>query len=210
MRMIPLMTRRRVGCIVAFTLGLHTTTAGQQLQGQIDTALTVCLRVSQNLEMDAPLRTAVLAETARIWQPMGITIDAAEDHQNSCDRWILVKSALEAGPEDTAARRAIAWVPFVEKRARRVVFVRMSHARTLVESFSSTNMRQPPAHTDALVAKLVGRSLAHELGHVLLNSQSHGKSGLMRADYGVDDALRDLPSSYTLSASELEGLFAGD
>jgi hypothetical protein len=119
-----------------------------------------------------------------------------------------VKSALEAGPEDAAGQTAIAWVPFVEKRARRIMFVRLSHARALIEAFHPTNMLRPSAQTDALLAKLVGRSLAHELGHVLLNSLEHDRSGLMRARYGADDVLRDLPSAYTLDARQLSRLSA--
>ena len=170
-------------------------------------ALRVCLTFSQALEMDAPLKTSVLAEVNRVWQPMGITVNGTEEGVGPCDRWILVKSAMEAAPEDAARETAIAWVPFVEKRARRVVFVRMSHARALIEAFGPRNGLRPPAETHALLTRLVGRSLAHEIGHVLLNDRSHEKTGLMRARYGADDALRDLPSTYTLSARQIERVF---
>lgn len=187
---------------IATTLGAE---AGERTR---PANMTVCVTFSQALEMNASLKTPVLAELNRIWQPMGITVEETEKFQNNCDRWILLKSALEAGPEDAAGQTAIAWVPFVEKRARRVVFVRMNHARTLIEAFNPTNMLRPPSQTEALLAKLVGRSLAHELGHVLLNSMAHERSGLMRARYQTHDVMHDLPSGYTLNAGQLDRLFA--
>jgi hypothetical protein len=202
------MTKRHAGWTVAMILVMEATGLAQQSTLNADAALTVCLTFSRALEMDAPLKTAILAEVNRIWRPMGITVDVTEEFRNPCDRWILVKSALEAQPEDAAGQTAIAWVPFVEKRARRVVYVRMSHARALIDAFHPKTMLRPPAQTDALLAKLVGRSLAHELGHVLLNSLAHERSGLMRARYHPDDVLRDLPSAFTLNAEQRARLFA--
>ena len=58
-----------------------------------------------------------------------------------------------------------------------------------------------------LLAKLLGRSLAHELGHILLNSLRHETSGLMRAQYRAGYVLRMPASSYTLSPPERARLF---
>ena len=202
------MTKRYAGWTVAMILVMDAVVLARHPGPNTDTGLTVCLTFSQVLEIDAPLKAGVLAEANRIWQRMGVTVNVAEESASPCDRWILVKSAIEAAPEDAAREIAIAWVPFVEKRARRVVFVRMSRAHTLIEAFSPRNGLRPPAETHALLTKLIGRSLAHELGHVLLNDLGHEKTGLMRARYGADDALRDLPSAYTLNARQLDRLFA--
>jgi hypothetical protein len=201
-------TKRYAGLTLAMILIMDAPGyAGQP--GPVSGALTVCLTFSQALEIDAPMKAGILAEVNRIWQPMGISVSVAEAVASPCDRRLLVKSAIEAAPEDAAREIAIAWVPFVAKRARRVVFVRMSHARALVEAFGSRNGLRPAAETDARLTRLVGRSLAHELGHVLLNDVGHEKTGLMRARYGADDALRDLPSAYALSARQLDRVFAG-
>jgi hypothetical protein len=202
------MTKRHAGWTVAMIFLMDTAGFAGQPEPVPGTALRVCLTFSQALEMDAPLKTSVLAEVNRVWQPIGIAVSAGEDLLSPCDRWILVKSAMEAAPEDAPRRNAIAWVPFVEKRARRVVFVRMSHARALIDAFGPRNGLRPPDETHALLARLVGRSLAHEIGHVLLNDLGHEKKGLMRARYGADDALRDLPSAYALNARQIERVFA--
>ena len=152
--------------------------------------------------------TYIQTEVKRIWGGMGVTVGMREDFGKTCDRFILVKSSLEAGPEDATGETAIAWVPFAGKRARQVVFVRLDRARLLIEEFHPTIGMRPPALGELLLAKLLGRSLAHELGHVLLNSLEHERSGLMRARYGAHDALRDVASEYTLNARQLDRLFA--
>ena len=82
-------------------------------------------------------------------------------------------------PEDASSETALGWVPFVEGRARQLVYLRVSRARTMIYAVSPG--KRPGGMTDLLVAKLLGRSLAHELGHVLLNSRDHDTTGLMRA-----------------------------
>jgi hypothetical protein len=174
------MTKRRACCTASIILATQATSIFAE-QARPTPALTVCLTFSGALEIGSSLRTALLAQTARIWGPLGVTVGLHEDVAISCNRPILVKSDLEARPEDAASDAAIAWVPFVAGRARQLVFLRVSHARMLVDAFSP-GMR-PPGLTEQLLAKLLGRSLAHELGHVLLNTLGHERSGLMRPRY---------------------------
>ena len=169
-------------------------------------ALDVCLVLAPALAIAPQIEAAILVEMNGIWRPYGVAVRRTNEDSESCDRVITVRSDLEARPEDAASATALAWVPFVERRARRVVFLRLSRARVLVDSLSPGT--RPEAFTDRLVAKLVGRSLAHELGHVLLNSQDHTRSGLMRARYRAIDVLRDAPSAYTLNHEQRERMYA--
>ena len=97
-------------------------------------------------------------------------------------------------------------MPFVEGRARQLVFLRVGRARALIDALSPGT--RPEALTELLVARLLGRNLGHELGHVLLNSQSHEDAGLMRAGYRDGDVLSVPTSAYTLNAVERARLFA--
>ena len=97
-------------------------------------------------------------------------------------------------------------MPFVEGRARQLVFLRVGRARTLIDALSPGT--RPDALTELLVARLLGRSLGHELGHVLLNSRRHEAAGLMRARYRERDVLTVPTSAYTLNPAERARLFA--
>ena len=203
------MTKRcAAGWTMAMILGIPMTGLAQQPVGDAAPPLTVCLTFSEALEM-GPQTASVVSEVNRIWQPLGVTVGRSDEVGTgiACQKWILVKSGLEASPEDaTTGDTAIAWVPFVAGRARRVVFVRKDYALGLIDAFSPGI--RPRTVTDLLLTKLVGRSLAHELGHILLNSLGHERSGLMRARFGAHDVMRDLPSGYTLNAQQLDRVFA--
>ena len=166
-------------------------------------ALDVCLVLAPALSI-GQTETAIFAEMNAIWKPYGVAVWRANDDRECCDRLILVTSDAEAQPEDGWSDTALAWVPFVEGRARRVVFLRLRHARVMIDSLRT----RPKDSRDRLVARLVGRTLAHELGHVLLNSRDHTIAGLMRVRYRAIEVLRDPPSVYTLDDAQRERLYS--
>lgn len=50
--------------------------------------------------------------------------------------------------------------------------------------------------------QVLGLAMAHEIGHVLLNSNSHAPSGLMRADWSRHELRRKDPSAWTFAHAE--------
>src|SRR5439155_9221543 len=46
--------------------------------------------------------------------------------------------------------------------------------------------------------KLLGRAMAHELGHLLLGTAAHSPRGLMRAYWRVQDLQRDVSKDWAL------------
>jgi len=168
--------------------------------------LTVCLSMSHSVAAAARREGAVLEEVEAIWRPMGVAVRLGRRSDSTCDRLIAVRSDLEATPEDASVEAALGWVPFVEGNARQIVYLRPSRACTMIYALNPG--RRPGAMTDLLVARLLGRSLAHELGHLLLNSKNHGTTGLMRARYQAQDVLRDPPAAYTLDPEQRARLFA--
>ena len=63
-----------------------------------------------------------------------------------------------------------------------------------VESFASQ------ANVDS--GRLLGRAIAHEIGHLLLGASSHEPTGLMRARWQADDLRRNLPRDWRFSPEE--------
>ena len=166
----------------------------------------VCLVLSDKLSISARAADIVLAESNAIWMPFGVGVRRAEPSDESCDRLVSVKGDHEALAEDVSSESALGWVPFVEGRARQLVFLRVGRARTLIDGLSPRT--NPEAYTEFLVGRLLGRSLGHELGHILLNSRSHETVGLMRTRYRDRDVLTVPMSKYTLNAVERARLFA--
>ena len=193
------MRGRWAGATCACAIALATSGAAAGQRAAEPSELAVCLVFSPTLS--ASVRAAVLtAESAAVWSPLGVRLRRVEGSDDGCDRLISVKAAQEARPEDASSETALGWVPFVEGRARQLVFLRVGRARTLIDALSPGT--RPEALTDLLTARLLGRSLGHELGHILLNSRRHTRSGLMRARYRDRDVLSVPTSAYTLDAVE--------
>ncbi len=55
---------------------------------------------------------------------------------------------------------------------------------------------------------LLGRAVAHEVGHLLLRSQSHSRSGLMREVWSDAELFGDRPEDWRFSAAERASLRA--
>jgi hypothetical protein len=174
------------------------------MQGAAAIVLTVCLELSPGLTLGGPERI-VFEEVNAIWRPLGVAISSrhTSDH---CHRLIVVKSDLEALPEDRSTDAALGWVPFVANHARQLVFLRPGRAHALVKEMGQGP--RPEGLTQLLTARLLGRTLAHELGHVLMNTRGHAAAGLMRARYLARDLLKEHVSTYTLDAAERAALFA--
>lgn len=175
------------------------------MQEAVGAVLTVCLTVSPGIALDDRERSVMLTEAQNVWQPHGVATRPGQ--ADNCDRLLVVKSDAEARPEDVTHDSALGWVPFVAGKARRLVFLRVSRAQSLIGEMSPGT--RPEAMTRLLAARFLGRILAHELGHVLLNSAQHQPQGLMRAQYRARDVLSAPILTYTLDAGERARLLAG-
>jgi predicted NBD/HSP70 family sugar kinase len=49
---------------------------------------------------------------------------------------------------------------------------------------------------------LLGRAMAHEIGHLLLNTPGHGKRGLMRARWSTRELRQDVEADWKFMESE--------
>ena len=191
-----------VGAAAAFIMVLA---AAHSVAAAAPPDLSVCLVLSPRLAIDTRGAGVMLSELTAIWTPLGVATRWADQSDGGCDRLIVVKADHEARAEDLTRTSALGWVPFVEGRARQLVFLRVERARMMVDALSPGS--RPAGLTDLLLARLLGRSLAHELGHVLLNSSGHSSSGLMRDHYRAGDVLGIPTSAYTLNPAERTRLF---
>lgn len=168
-------------------------------------SVIVCLELSPKLGLEPAVAKRLMLEVHTIWKVLGAEIRAVASFDESCARIVVVKAESEALPEDMSHEDAIGWVPFAAGHARQLLFLRVTRARLMVDGvITGVN---PEGLTNLMLAKLLGRTVAHELGHVLLNSSSHADSGLMRARYRANDVLRVQASAYTLNAAERALLF---
>ena len=53
-------------------------------------------------------------------------------------------------------------------------------------------------------SELLGRALAHEVGHLLLGVRGHSRTGIMRAVWTDDELTRDRPEDWLFAASDIQ------
>lgn len=109
------MHRRLSAVLAAVTLALGTAAATASA-GDLGAPMTVCLTLSSALPLKGPQETAILAEVIAIWEPHGVVVRQGWE-DGACNRATVVKSDLEARPEDVSPATALAWVPFVKRTA---------------------------------------------------------------------------------------------
>ena len=85
-----------------------------------------------------------------------------------------------------------------------VLYASLDRARSLIDSVER-GTPVPAAQADWLAAVLLGRAVAHELGHYLLRSREHAKTGLMRAAFSPKDASND-PRQFRLLPGQTAAL----
>jgi hypothetical protein len=83
---------------------------------------------------------------------------------------------------------------------RRLVYVFYSSVEGLAR-------RQSRAHVST--AQILGHAMAHEIGHLLLNQESHSPTGIMRGDWNLKD-LQDAVYGYLLFTSQQAGVIRAE
>jgi hypothetical protein len=56
------------------------------------------------------------------------------------------------------------------------------------------------------VGVLLGRVIAHELGHLMMHTSSHARRGLMRANWTPDEVRRNLAADWAFTADDIVAL----
>ena len=78
----------------------------------------------------------------------------------------------------------VAWILFIEGSPRELVNVSVAAARRLLDATQWLDERPvrvaPLSVQERLIGTMIGRALAHEIGHYLLASSKHAEEGLMK------------------------------
>jgi len=151
----------------------------------IATALAVALSVNVSAAPDIPpaLVSRVLAETDAIWRYSGFTFAWQQTPREDAPglRVVIghhVHRVREGG-------FALGWIVFGDaKTPAQEIYVSYENAQQLmVESpgVAGNPERMPPLEREVRLGRAMGRALAHEMGHYLLESKAHTLTGLMQA-----------------------------
>jgi len=145
----------------------------------------------------------MITEVERIWRPAGVEFQWTQrlpDREPQADRLILVKVTDHAKDGWRVPAGALGGVPIVAGRIRQAIYVSPSTVRQLV-STTGTNMSE--GQFTSLYARMLGRVIAHELGHLLLRSFDHRATGVMRPSFGSRDVMSTDHTRFSLGVSDV-------
>jgi hypothetical protein len=93
----------------------------------------------------------------------------------------------------------------VGERFMQVIFISPRAAAEKVRGVVSYT--DAPVLHEYLLARFIGRVIAHEFGHLMLNTTRHSSEGLMRHEFSRRDVLTDTAMNFHLDGGERLALF---
>jgi hypothetical protein len=116
-------------------------------------------------------------EADAIWRRAHVTLQCRSDAASSAVRVIFdVPPAAQPGRPIR-----IGWILFAGDVPEPTIHLSYENALQLLDDSGTVVGPLKAWERDTLVARALGRALAHELGHYLLGSKAHTAGGLMRA-----------------------------
>jgi hypothetical protein len=150
-------------------------------------------------------------EVNRIWAPYGIAIDGLN---GSCRAYsgpsVMVRLQVMSRMSTASTMipdTALGSISFVGGRPEPVIGLWLDEAAKMMNTTIGqlTDTGADP-RLRLLLARVLGRSLAHELGHYLLASQAHTPGGLMRPTFASYDVVTADPRVFALESDQLAAL----
>jgi hypothetical protein len=184
----------------------------------------VVVTVAVAADVPPTLVTRLLGEAAAVWRAGGVTlvwrraIDAAArarsiDAAPCFDSSLRVVVGNERGRDGDAHsenKTVLGWIVFSDgETPDHEIYLSydnaksyMAGARGVVGSID----RMPTAEREMLLGRVMGRALAHEIGHYLLASKAHTPRGLMQATHTASDFFGFPLASFGIDATQREAV----
>jgi hypothetical protein len=161
-----------------------------------------------DLLLDAPrlpprLEASALEEVNRIWAPYGV--DVRFQHADDAVRCGAVRLAVALGnrPDGLATAHALGSIHFHGDEPEPAIEMYSNAIEQLVSTatlYDHENRKWPTSFRHFIVGRVLGRALAHEIGHFLLRTRHHSAAGLMRSELASADLVSPSRRPFALSA----------
>ena len=161
----------------------------------------VHIRMYNQTRMDESAFADLLEVTNRIWTPYGISIEATTSPDAIS---VVVSGGTMRGAADDAPI-AVGDTLFTEGHATPYIHLWLGAAELLARNSQPAGQpftMKPVVERDAMLLRMLGVALAHELGHYLLDTAHHSSGGLLRQTMAARDMEQADPAHLRLTRKE--------
>lgn len=168
-----------VGALAILAAG-PLTLAAEEPAVRLDVLLTTAPTLSE------AARSAMMNEAAAIWRQQGVAIDwlaPASVRSVAANRLrvlVVQKRLVDKGVEPINVGELVR-----PSNGHPVALVSIESAQRLVASVRGRTGYELIAVDERRLGVVLGRALAHEIGHYLLDTHTHARSGLMRPSFNA-------------------------
>ena len=170
------------------------------------TTLRLCITVNAMLPRGA--HTALMREASAIWRRSGVELVWAPGAADSAAsdrhlRVLVVDGANSAAPsKKTLAVAELLRPPGGEP----IAMILINRGRHVVAMTMVAQPILPAQWNDNVLGVVLGRALAHEIGHFLLGTSTHAERGLMRSQSNANEFVDLRSGTFTLDTQATEWL----
>jgi hypothetical protein len=183
----------------------------------------VTITVSAEAAVPPTLVKRVLDETDAVWRAAGFSFvwrretDAARARIDAGPCLAPgLRVTIGSGRAADAERRhdnrmALGWIVFDDGRPDSEIYISYDNAEAyMISSRGAVGLvdRMPILEREFLLARVMGRALAHEIGHFLLASKVHTPRGLMMATHTASEFFGYERTAFAIDAAQRQAVAA--
>ena len=161
--------------------------------------------VFEGLPMRRRLQESAMDEVTHIWARYAVDLRRVGSGDPGRDGAVRLTVVLADHPEGKVTINALGSIAFVDGEPEPTIVMYPNAVALLVSLIKINNhldQEWPFALRDLVHGRVLGRALAHEIGHYLLRSRDHSVVGLMRARQSALDLTRIDRDGFTLSPGD--------
>ena len=169
-------------------------------------AVGVEVQVQAHLEWGSLEWHLFSGEVERVWAPYGMTFCWAEGPRG-CEgvearvRVLIADDLPASAVRETARQPVVGRITFHADAPGSDIVLSVTSARHLVVHATLGGRpisEWPAAIAEHLIPRVMGRALAHEIGHYVLGTREHASRGLMAASFRPDDVTLGSATRFSL------------
>ena len=199
---------RRVVAIVVLACGVTSGMAFSEPPQRYRNPASVCIHLTIADQLSGLAFNTAREEAARIWERHGIALNWRQPAEKQSCRIVvpIVFDGRELLKQGGKPGRDALGLTVFHGRSQTVYVSAPRAFKMLGETATFDKAVGSQGERDYRGGVLIGRVVAHELGHVLLMSLEHTESGLMRPVFGLRDVLSPDATTTDLSSAETNRL----